>query len=55
MYKKLVYLVGEVYITVKILDGVYRLGEKVGEAKAYYELGKKVSNVTKELKDEESK
>ena len=52
--KKLVYLVGEVYITVKVLGGAYRLGEKIGEVKAYYELGKKVSNVAKEFKEKES-
>lgn len=53
--KKIFCLVGEVYITIKVLKGAYAVGEKIGEAKAFYELGKKVSVVTKEFKEEESK
>ena len=53
--KKLCLLIGEVWLTVKVVNGLFTIGEKVGEAKAMYELGKTVSELGKDAKKEESK
>lgn len=50
--KKIFCLVGGVYLTIKTLSGVYAIGEKIGEAKALYDLGKMVTHVAKEFEED---
>ena len=53
--KKLCLLIGEVWLTVKVFNGIYTIGEKVGEAKAMYELGKAISKLNEDVKNKESR
>lgn len=42
----------EAYVGIKILKGVYKIGEKFGEAKAIYKFGKDIKRIHDDVNKE---
>lgn len=52
--KNIVAVACEVYVGAKILGGVFKLGEKIGEARALHEFGKNIKNIYDGVSNKES-
>lgn len=50
--KGIVALACEVYVGAKILGGMFKLGEKVGEAKALHDFGKDIKSIYDQVNKE---